>query len=114
MTHGMVSAAQPEAVEAGVEALKAGGNAVDAAVATALVQTVVDPQMCGIAGFGSLQVYDPEKGPPRLPRFPWPRAARRQAGHVGEAARSARPRTASASCSKAASTRSATAPSPRR
>lgn len=62
MTHGMVSAAQPEAVEAGLEALKSGGNAVDAAVATALVQTVVDPQMCGIAGFGSLHVYDPQKG----------------------------------------------------
>ncbi len=62
MTHGMVSAAQPEAVEAGLEALKSGGNAVDAAVATALVQTVVDPQMCGIAGFGSLHVYDPAKG----------------------------------------------------
>ncbi len=62
MTHGMVSAAQPEAVEAGLEALKAGGNAVDAAIATALVQTVVDPQMCGIAGFGSLHVYDPRRG----------------------------------------------------
>lgn len=62
MTHGMVCAAQPEAVEAGIEALKAGGNAVDAAVATALVQTAVDPQMCGIAGFGSLQVYDPRNG----------------------------------------------------
>jgi gamma-glutamyltranspeptidase/glutathione hydrolase len=58
----MVSAAQPEAVEAGLEALKAGGNAVDAAVATALVQTVVDPQMCGIAGFGCLHVYDPKRG----------------------------------------------------
>lgn len=62
MTHGMVSAAQPEAVEAGLEALKGGGNAVDAAVATALVQTVVDPQMCGIAGFGCLHVYDPNRG----------------------------------------------------
>ncbi len=59
---GMVAAAQPEAVEAGLEAFKAGGNAVDAAIATALVQTAVDPQMCGIAGFGSLQVYDPAKG----------------------------------------------------
>ena len=62
MAHGMVSAAQPEAVEAGLEALKAGGNAVDAAVATALVQRVVDPQMCGIAGFGCLHVYDPRRG----------------------------------------------------
>jgi len=61
MTHGMVSAAQPEAVEAGLETLKAGGTAVDAAVATALVQTAVDPQMCGIAGFGSLHVYNPKQ-----------------------------------------------------
>lgn len=60
--HGMVCAAQPEAVEAGAEVLAKGGNAVDAAVATALVQTVVDPSMCGIAGFGSLQVLDPATG----------------------------------------------------
>ena len=49
----MIVAAQPEATEAGAEMLKAGGNAVDAAVACALVQGVVDPMMCGIAGFGS-------------------------------------------------------------
>ena len=59
MTFGMVVAAQPEAVEAGAEVLAAGGNAVDAAVAAALVQTVVDPQMCGIAGFGCMHVYEP-------------------------------------------------------
>ena len=29
----------------------------DAAITCALVQGVVDPQMCGIAGFGSLQIY---------------------------------------------------------
>lgn len=62
MTHGIISAPQPEAVEAGILALKNGGNAVDAAIACALVETVVDPQMCGIAGFGSLQVYLPERG----------------------------------------------------
>jgi gamma-glutamyltranspeptidase/glutathione hydrolase len=49
----MIVAAQPEATEAGAEILRAGGNAVDAAVACALVQGVVDPMMCGIAGFGS-------------------------------------------------------------
>jgi len=54
---GMISAPQPEAVEAGALALKTGGNAVDAAITCALVQGVVDPQMCGIAGFGSLQIY---------------------------------------------------------
>ena len=62
MSTGMISAAQPEAVEAGIDVLRDGGNAVDAAIATALVQTAVDPQMCGIAGFGSMQLYLPGKG----------------------------------------------------
>ena len=62
MTHGMVSAPQPEAVEAGALALKNGGNAVDAAIACAVVQTVVEPQMCGIAGFGSMHLYLAERG----------------------------------------------------
>lgn len=56
---GMVVAPQPEAVEVGVEVLRAGGNAVDAALACAFMQTAVDPLMCGIAGFGSLAVYLP-------------------------------------------------------
>lgn len=58
----MIVTAQPEASEAGAEVLKKGGNAVDAAMAAALVQGVVDPQMCGIAGFGSCQIYMPKKG----------------------------------------------------
>ena len=62
MSEGMVVAPQPEAVEAGVLALRSGGNAVDAAITCALVQGVVDPQMTGIAGFGSLQAYLPERG----------------------------------------------------
>ena len=57
MIHGMVCAPQPEAVEAGAMAFKRGGNAVDAAIACALVQTAVHPQMCGIAGFGSMHLY---------------------------------------------------------
>lgn len=62
MISGMIVAAQPEAAEAGADVLAAGGNAVDAAVAAALTQTVVDPQMCGIAGFGCMHVYDPVGG----------------------------------------------------
>ena len=58
---GMVVTPQPEASEAGRDILAAGGNAVDAAIATALVQTVVDPLMCGVAGFGSLAAYLPSK-----------------------------------------------------
>ena len=55
----MIVAAQPEAAEAGARVLMAGGNAVDAAVTAALVQGVVDPQMCGIAGFGNCQLLLP-------------------------------------------------------
>lgn len=58
----MIVTAQPEASEAGARVLMRGGNAVDAAMAAALVQGVVDPQMCGIAGFGSCQIYMPKKG----------------------------------------------------
>ena len=62
MTKGMVVAPQPEAVEAGLETLKNGGNVIDAAISAAFVQTAVDPQMCGIAGFGSMQIYMPDHG----------------------------------------------------
>ncbi len=58
----MIVAAQPEAAEAGARILMRGGTAVDAAIAAALVQGVVDPQMCGIAGFGSCQIYVPTRG----------------------------------------------------
>ncbi|MEK9910277.1 MAG: gamma-glutamyltransferase family protein [Candidatus Puniceispirillum sp.] len=61
MTKCMISAPQPEAVEAGLDIFKAGGNVMDAAIGAAMVQTVVDPQMCGIAGFGAMQIMMPEK-----------------------------------------------------
>ena len=53
----MVVCPQPVAAEAGLEVLRRGGNAVDAAVATAFVQGVVDPMMCGIGGSGVMLVY---------------------------------------------------------
>ena len=58
----MIVAAQPEAAEAGARVLQQGGNAVDAAIAAALVQGVVDPQMCGVAGFGSCHIFLPSRG----------------------------------------------------
>ncbi|MDA9314562.1 gamma-glutamyltransferase [Alphaproteobacteria bacterium] len=58
----MIVAAQPEAAEAGARVLMAGGNAIDAAITAALVQGTVDPQMCGIAGFGNCQIKMPSKG----------------------------------------------------
>ena len=59
---GMIVAPQPEAVEAGALVLHGGGNAIDAAVTCALVQTVVDPLMCGVAGFGSLHILHGDTG----------------------------------------------------
>jgi gamma-glutamyltranspeptidase / glutathione hydrolase len=47
---GMVASSQPLAVEAGVSMLKKGGNAIDAAIATALTLGVVDPVSTGIGG----------------------------------------------------------------
>jgi gamma-glutamyltranspeptidase / glutathione hydrolase len=49
---GMVSAADPRAAEAGAAMLRQGGSATDAAVATMLALTVVEPQSSGIGGGG--------------------------------------------------------------
>ncbi len=47
---GMIGAAHPLTAEAGINILRAGGNAVDAAVAAGLVAAVVMPEMCGLGG----------------------------------------------------------------
>lgn len=62
VARGMIVAPQPEAVEAGTRVLAEGGSAVDAVLACAFTQGVVDPMMCGIGGLGSMQVFDPKTG----------------------------------------------------
>ena len=59
---GVVTCPQPEAADVGRRTLLSGGNAVHAAIATAFAQFAVDPQMCGIGGFGVMQVYHAPSG----------------------------------------------------
>jgi len=54
---GMVSSSQQQATMAGVTVLRAGGNAVDAAVATAFALSVVDPSQTGLGGGGAATIW---------------------------------------------------------
>ena len=54
---GMVVTSTPQAAMAGLTILKAGGNAVDAAAATAFALMVTDPAMCSLAGRSQILIY---------------------------------------------------------
>jgi gamma-glutamyltranspeptidase/glutathione hydrolase len=60
--HGMVCAAQPLAVQAGIEILKAGGSAVDAAIATNACLGLMEPTANGLGGDLFAIVWDPKTG----------------------------------------------------
>lgn len=54
----MVAAADPRAVEAGLDVLRNGGHAVDAAIAVHTILGLVEPQSSGIGGGAFMVVYD--------------------------------------------------------
>lgn len=73
-TRHMVASANPHASRAGLEILRAGGSAIDAAVAVQMVLTLVEPQSSGIGGGafllhhgagGALDAYDGRETAPR-------------------------------------------------
>lgn len=59
---GAVASNHPVATQAGLDVLREGGNAVDAAVAMSLVMGVVEPYMSGLGGDGFYQTFDASDG----------------------------------------------------
>ena len=59
---GMVAAANPLAVEAGLRVMRDGGSAVDAAVAAQAVLSLVEPQSSGLGGGAFMVFYDARTG----------------------------------------------------
>lgn len=59
---GLVVAGHPQAAEAGLAVLKAGGNAIDAAIATSLSLGVAEPYASGLGGKLMLLYYEAESG----------------------------------------------------
>lgn len=58
----MTASANPHATEAGDRILRAGGNAIDAAIATQLMLTLTEPQSSGIGGGAFIVYYDAKSG----------------------------------------------------
>ncbi|MEP7384319.1 MAG: gamma-glutamyltransferase [Gemmatimonadota bacterium] len=82
--HGAVTSAHPLASEAGLAMLKSGGNATDAAVATAFAIGVVEPEMSGVGGGGALLAWNQRTGRANYVDFYPSQPVARWRGHVAD------------------------------
>ncbi|KAI9311124.1 nucleophile aminohydrolase [Dichotomocladium elegans] len=89
-THGMVASSQPLATQAGLDILKKGGNAADAAVAVAAALNIFEPASTGIGGDAFCLYYDAKKrtvaglnGSGRTPAKLTVEYLRKEAGYQG-------------------------------
>jgi gamma-glutamyltranspeptidase/glutathione hydrolase len=78
----MVTSLDPLASMAGMRILMEGGNAFDAAVATAAAVTVVDPRMSSLGGHGFATIYVARTKQVRALNFLWRRAEGRHSRSV--------------------------------
>jgi gamma-glutamyltranspeptidase/glutathione hydrolase len=65
----MVASAHPYASRAGLDVLRDGGNAVDAAVAVASTLNIAEPYMSGVGGIGIAMIYIAKEGRTRVLNF---------------------------------------------